>query len=89
MSDPTVALDVTVRDLPAVHAAYIHCPALVDQGQFSQAIRECFQKVQHWVKELSHDPYQTLTIGAIHQAGGQLSHYDCCLQVPEGTQPGE
>jgi DNA gyrase inhibitor GyrI len=88
MSDPTTALSVAIRNLPAVHAACIRCPAQVDQGQFSQAIRESFQKVQGWVKKLGHDPYKMLTIGVIHQAGGQLSHYDCCVQVPEGAPAG-
>ena len=89
MSDQTTVLNVTVRDLPAVHAACIRCPAQADQGQFSQAIREFFQKVQSWVKGLGHDPYKMLTIGVIYQAGGQLSHYDCCVQVPSGTSAGE
>jgi len=88
LSDQTAGLNVTVRDLPAVHAACIRCPAQVDQGQFSHAIRESFQKVQQWVKGLGPDPYTSLTIGVIHQAGGQPSHYDCCVHVPEGTPAG-
>jgi len=88
MSDQTTALNVTVRNLPAVHAACIRCPAQVDQGQFSQAIRESFKKVQGWVKGLGHDPYKMLTIGVIHQAEGQLSYYDCCVQVPGGISAG-
>jgi AraC family transcriptional regulator len=88
MSDQTTALNVSVRDLPAVHTACIRCPAQVDQGQLSQAIRESFQKVQQWLKELGLDPYTSLTIGVIYQTGGQLSHYDCCVQAPEGTPAG-
>ena len=88
MSDQNPALQVSIRDLPAVHAACIRCPAQADQSQFSQAVRESFQKLQHWVKGLGHDPYTLLTIGVIHQAGGQLSHYDCCVQVPEGAPAG-
>jgi DNA gyrase inhibitor GyrI len=82
-------LDVTIRDMSTVHAVYIRCLAQVDQGQFSQTIRESFQKVQSWVKGLGHDPYKMLTIGVIYQAGEQLSHYDCCVQVPEGTSAGK
>jgi DNA gyrase inhibitor GyrI len=85
VNDQTTDLNVKVRDLPAVHAACLRCPALPDQGQFSQAIRESFLKVQQWVKGLGQDPHASLTIGVIHQAGGQLSHYDCCVQMPEGT----
>jgi AraC family transcriptional regulator len=88
MSNQTTDLNVSVRDLPAVHAAFIRCPAQVNQGQFSQAIRDSFQKVQQWVKNLGHDPYTSLTIGVIYQTGDQLSHYDCCVQVPEGTPAG-
>jgi DNA gyrase inhibitor GyrI len=80
LNDQTGALDISVRNLPTVHAVYIRCPAQVDPGQFSQTIRESFQKVQQWVKSLGHDPYTLLTIGVIHQEGGQLSHYDCCVE---------
>jgi DNA gyrase inhibitor GyrI len=89
MSDQTTALNVTVRNLPAVHVACIRCPAQVDQGQFSQAIRESFQKVQGRVKGLGYDPYKMLTIGVIYQSAGQLSHYDCCVQVPEAIVQAE
>ena len=88
MSDQTTDLNVLIRDLPVVHAICIRCPAQVDQGQFSQVIRESFQKVQQWVKSLNLDPYTMLTVGVIYQVGGQLSHYDCCIQVPEGTPVG-
>jgi DNA gyrase inhibitor GyrI len=89
MSDQTTQLNITVRNLPAVHAACLRCAATIDQEKFSQAIRESFHKVQGWVKGLGYDPYTLLTIGVIYQSGGQLSHYDCCVQVPAGTPAGD
>jgi hypothetical protein len=88
MSDQNTDLNTSIRDLHAVHAACIRCPAQVDQGQFSPAIRENFPKVQQWLKGLGQDPYTSLTVGVIYQAGGQLSHYDCCVRVPEGVLAG-
>jgi len=50
-------------------------------------IGECFQRVQAWVTKQGYSP-RTLTIGVTNMVDGQLSSYDCCVQVPEQVQSG-
>ena len=51
-------------------------------------IRECFQRVQAWVRDLGYDPYTPLTIGAFKATDGQLLSYECCVQAPEQVKSG-
>jgi DNA gyrase inhibitor GyrI len=81
-------LSVSLKDLPTVHVAYISCKANPDRGDLSDEIRESFQRVQAWVRELGYDPYTTLTIGIPNVVNGQLANYECCEQIPEEVKSG-
>jgi DNA gyrase inhibitor GyrI len=87
MSEPTTSLAVSIRELPAVHVAYISCPVNMEQGPCDE-VRAGFQRVQAWVRALGHDPYTQLTIGALQAAEGPVASYDCCVQVPEDVRSG-
>lgn len=81
-------LAVSIKDLPAVHVAYVDCPVNVEQDQFSNEIRKCFQRVQAWVSERGYDPHALLTIGVTNVVNGQLLSYECCEQVPQEVKTG-
>jgi len=82
------SLAVSIRDLPSVHVAYIEHKPSTEQGDMHGEIAECFRRVQAWLKERGHDPMTRLTIGAINMVDGQLSSYECCVQVPDQVQCG-
>jgi DNA gyrase inhibitor GyrI len=82
------SLAVSIRELPSVHVAYIDCKVDFAQGDFSNEIHKCFQRVQTWVRELGYDPYKLLTIGAIQVVNSRLAVYECCVQIPEEVQSG-
>ena len=89
MSDnAATVLSVSIRDLPLVHVAYIEYKPDAEQGEMHAKISDCFRRVQAWVRERGYDPLSRLTIGAIKMTGGQLSSYECCVQVPEQVQGG-
>lgn len=81
-------LSVSIRDLPVIRVAYIEYKPDAEQGDMHAQIGDCFRRVQAWVRERGHDPLSRLTVGAIKMAGGQLSSYECCVQVPEQVQDG-
>ena len=83
-----VVLSVSIRHLPAVHAAYIDYQVDLEGGYFHSRIRKCFQRVQDWVRELGLDPYTLLNVGVPNVVDGQLLSYGCCVQVPEDVQSG-
>jgi len=83
MSDNTAALlSVSIKELPSMHVAYIAYRLKGEPGKFGE-IRECFQRVQAWVKERGYDPFLQLNVGALRSVDGRPSIYDCCVQVPE------
>jgi DNA gyrase inhibitor GyrI len=84
----TPSLSVSIKELPAVHVAYIDYEANAEQGDFHNEIRKCFQRVQNWVRKLDYDPYTLLNVGIPNVVDGQLSSYGCCVQVPEVVQSG-
>jgi DNA gyrase inhibitor GyrI len=89
MSDNAASvLSVSIRELPPVHVAYIEYKPDAEQGDMHAQIGDCFRRVQAWVRERGYDPLSGLTIGAIQMAAGQLSSYECCVQVPEQVQGG-
>jgi len=89
MSDNAATLlSVSIRELPTVHVAYIEYKPDAEQGDMHAQIGDCFRRVQAWVRERGYDPLSRLTIGAIKMTGGQLSSYECCVQVPEQVQGG-
>ena len=83
----TTALSVSIKELPSVHAAYITYPLKGEPGEFD-AIHECFQRVQAWVREHGCDPFAQLNVGALRSIDGRPSSYDCCVQVPGRIQSG-
>lgn len=86
--DAATELSVSIKQLPAVHVAYIAYKPDAEQGDMHAQIGDCFRRVQAWVRERGYDPLSGLTIGAIKMAGGQLSSYECCVQVSEQVQGG-
>ncbi|MBM3134112.1 MAG: GyrI-like domain-containing protein [Chloroflexi bacterium] len=82
------SLAVSIKELPAVHVAYIDCKVDFAQGDFSNEIRQCFQRVQTWVRELGYDPYTLLTIGVIQTVDSRRAVYTCCVQIPGEVQSG-
>jgi DNA gyrase inhibitor GyrI len=88
MGDHTATLSVSIRELSPVHVAYVSYKANVGQDDLYNQIHECFQRVQTWVSDLGYDPFTQLTIGALKMVDGQLSSYECCVQVPEQVQSG-
>jgi DNA gyrase inhibitor GyrI len=87
MSDDTTTLSISIKELPSVHVAYIEYKVGSEQGDMHNEIGECFRRVQAWVTKLGYSPY-TLTIGVNNMVHGQLSSYECCVQVPEKVQNG-
>lgn len=81
-------LSVSIKELPAVHVAYIDYKANAERADFHNEIRKCFQRVQNWVRKLDYDPYTLLNVGVPNVVDGQLSSYGCCVQVPEDVQSG-
>jgi len=88
MSDKAATLSVSIRELPSVHVAFIEYKANAEQGDMHNKIGECFRRVQAWVRERGYEPLTQLTIGAIRMVDGQLSSYECCVQIPEQEQSG-
>jgi DNA gyrase inhibitor GyrI len=88
LSDNLVAtLAVSIREMPAVHVAYLDCQVDAEQDYFPK-IHASFQRVQAWVRERGYDPYTVLNVGTLYAADGPLSSYGCCVQVPEEVQNG-
>jgi DNA gyrase inhibitor GyrI len=83
----TTALSVLIKESPPVHVAYIAHALTGEPGEFD-AIRECFQRVQAWVRERGYDPFLQLNVGALRSVDGRPSSYDCCVQVPDQIQSG-
>ena len=87
-ANATCSLSVSIKELPAVHVACIDYQANSERGDFHNEIRKCFQRVQNWVRKLDYDPYTLLNVGVPNVVDGQLSSYECCIQVPEDVQSG-
>jgi DNA gyrase inhibitor GyrI len=81
-------LSVSIQELSSIRVACIDYLPGDQQSGFDQGIRQCFQRLQAWVKELGYDPYALLTIGVPHVQGNQLVKYTCCVQAPETIQSG-
>jgi DNA gyrase inhibitor GyrI len=88
MSDDTTTLSISIKELPSVHVAYIEYKVGSEQGDMHNEIGECFRRVQAWVRERGGDPFSLLNVGALNRLGGQLSSYECCVQVSEQVQSG-
>ncbi len=89
MSDGTlVPLSVAIRELPAVHVAHISYEVVAERGNPDREIRDRFRRVQDWVRDLGYDPYTSLTIGVLNMVAGELTRYDCCVQIPESVRGG-
>jgi len=89
MSDNAATLlSVSIRQLPSIHVAFMEYKVNAEQGDMHNKIGECFRRVQAWVRERGYDPLTGLTIGAFKLVDGQLSSYECCVQIPEQVQSG-
>ena len=77
------ALAVTIRDLPKVFVAYIHCQVDQAAGNFSDQIRDGFQNVKDWVMQKGYDLSGLKVIGIPQVNNGQLTGYECCVELPE------
>ena len=86
MSQSVAALSVSIKELPAVHAACAEFQFGAGQDDVDTAIRERFQRVQAWVRERGYDPLSQLTIGVLTLVDGRPTSYGCCIQVPAEVQ---
>ena len=82
------SLSVSIRELPTVHVAYLDYKANAEQGDLYNEIHKCFQRVQTWVQGLGWDPFTLLHVGIPVVRDGQLSRYECCVEVPAKVQSG-
>ena len=80
--DVATSLSVSTRELAAVHVAYLDYKAKAEQGDLYGEIHHCFQRVQEWVQGLGFDPSILLHVGIPVVQDGQLSRYECCVEVP-------
>ena len=86
--DSATWLSVSTKELPTVHVACLDYKAKAEQGDLYSEIHHCFQRVQEWVQGLGLDPLTLLHIGIPIVQDGQLSRYECCVEVPARTQSG-
>ena len=77
------SLSVSIRDLPTIFAAYTYCKVDLAAGNFSDQIRDGFQSVKDWVMQKGHDLTGLKVIGVPHVKDGQLTGYECCVELPK------
>lgn len=77
------ALAVNLRDLPPVFVAYIDFHVNQAAGNFSDQIRDGFQSVKDWAMQKGYDISNLKVIGIPHVSDGQLTSYECCIELPE------
>ena len=80
------ALSVSIRELLGVEVAYTSCRVEQAAGNFSDQIRDGFQAVKDWVMQQGYDTYGLKIIGVPQVINGQLTSYDCCVELPEPVQ---
>ena len=90
MSNQTVqALAVSIRDLLPVEVAYTRCRLEQSAGNFSDQIRDGFQVVKDWAAQKGFDTSLLKVVGIPQVSNGQLTSYDCCIELPEPVEVSE
>ena len=90
MSTPAgQALSVTIRDLLPVEVAYTRCRVEQAAGNFSDQISAGFQVVKDWATQHDLDLSLLRIIGIPQVSNGQLTGYDCCIELPEAIDVNE
>lgn len=90
MSNPAgPALSVSIRDLLSVEVAYTRCRVEQAAGNFSDQIRDGFQVVKDWATQRGFDLSLLKLIGIPQVINGQLTSYDCCIELPEPVDVNE
>ena len=77
------ALSVSIRDLLEVHVAYTRCRVEQATGNFSEQISDGFQAVKDWATQKGYDLPSLKVIGIPQVSNGQLTVYECCVELPE------
>ena len=80
------ALSVGIRELLAIEVAYTRCRVEQAAGNFSDQIRDGFQAVKDWLMQQGYDISALKVIGVPQVINGQLTSYDCCMELPEPVQ---
>ena len=84
MSNPAgPALSVSIRDLIPVEVAYTSRHVEQAAGNFSDQIRDGFQVVKDWATQKGFDVSLLKVIGIPQVSNGQLTSYECCIELPE------
>lgn len=84
MSNPArQAYSVSIRDLLAVDVAFTRCRVEHAAGNFSDQIRDGFQIVKDWATQKGYDLSGLKVIGIPQVDHGQLTSYECCIELPE------
>ena len=76
-------LSVSIRDLLEVHVAYTRCRVEQAAGNFSEQISDGFQAVKDWATQKGYDLPGLKVIGIPQVSNGQLTAYECCVELPE------
>ena len=77
------ALAVSIRDLLPVEVAYTRCRVEQSAGNFSDQIKDGFQVVKDWAIQKGFDLSLLKVIGIPQVSNGQLTSYECCIELPE------
>lgn len=90
MSNPAgPALSVSIRDVLPVEVAYTRCRVEQAAGNFSDQIRDGFQVVKDWAMHKGYDLSLLKVIGIPQVINGQLTSYECCIELPEPVEVNE
>ena len=83
------AYSVSIRDLLPVEVAYTRCRVEQAAGNFSDQIRAGFQVVKDWATQKGYDLSPLKVIGIPQVSNGQLTGYECCIELPEPADVNE
>ena len=90
MSNPAgQTLSVSIRGLLPVEVAYMRCRVEQAAGNFSDQIRDGFQVVKDWAAQKGFDLSLLKVIGIPQVSNGQLTSYECCIELPEPVDVNE
>ncbi|MGB9754995.1 MAG: GyrI-like domain-containing protein [Roseiflexus castenholzii] len=82
-ADPQQLLHVTIQDLPPFRVACFFCNLQLATGQYSNQIQQGFQQIKSWALQRGLDLTRQRIIGIPRVRDGQLTGYDCCVELPE------
>lgn len=83
---PDQPLNVTIQALPALSVACLHCALQQAAGSYSDQIQAGFEQVKAWARQRGYDPARQRVIGIPYVSNAQLTGYDCCVEIPDGTR---